>query len=899
MDMAPKKETGNQRTPANDTWKPFLSAKTSPPELPAWTVARPRIDRCIGKGVQRGTVTVVSGPPGAGKTVALAQWLANSRWPGPVAWLALDEYDDTADHFWRHLVAALTQAGIPLPADDFASGPDGPLLIASALAAQQPPAVLVLDNLHLLRAPRLVGGLSYLLRHVRPGLRVVVGTRSDQPLPLQQYLLTGDLTEIHGSQLAFTGPETRLLLRGHDLGAYRESLQPLVKKTEGWAAGLRFVAIALSGTPGDGTGAAGVEQVIGGYLTSEALDAQPPGIRDFLLRTSVPEQVTPDLARVLTDHVNSAAILSDLVRANLFIQPLDAGWYRYHELFRTTLRARLRDENPGLLDELLRLTAEWCRRHGQLAAAVRYAASAGDGRLAARLMVDELAVSRLIDPDRGQSLAHGLEDIPAPSVPAGPQEHVSAAALALVHRDYAAAASWLARADEALRRVTLDREISSRLAAAVIRFDLARYHGDLDTLYEAAAERETVLSRLPADKLADHPELPVQALSSRGYAALCLGHLAEAERVLAEAVALQIPETAAAEQAECVGRLALTEALCGRFGRAAELADRAETGSQPGESDALGEPPLNAAADIALAWVHLERYELASARVSLKRVEASLRARHDRTAAAVASLVAARLHLAEGRHAGAVGMLANARQGWSPPNWLDQRLILALARAEAMAGHPGAALDAVGQCGELPGLDAATERAYAWAAAGNVRAAQRELRHVFEITTAEPARALDRAMLDALLIDARIHYAADEHAAGRVSLARALRIARGEEVRLPFEMEHSWMFPVLRTDAELARGYQALAHADAVGRGSAMLRSLTTGVAEPALVEPLTDREREVLRRVAQLLSTAEIASELYISVNTVKTHLKSVHRKLAVTHRREAVRRARQLKLI
>jgi LuxR family maltose regulon positive regulatory protein len=244
-------------------------------------------------------------------------------------------------------------------------------------------------------------------------------------------------------------------------------------------------------------------------------------------------------------------------------------------------------------------------------------------------------------------------------------------------------------------------------------------------------------------------------------------------------------------------------------------------------------------------------------------------------------------------------MLRGARQDWSPPDWLDQRLVLAEARAEAMAGNPAAARRAVSRCTTMPAVDAAVARAYAWAAAGDLAAARRELGHVFEAAATEPARSVDRVMLDALLLDARIRYATGEHGAGRVSLARALCIARGEDIRLPFDMEHSWLFPVLRADPELARGYQSLSQPDGAAERAHGAGPLAATMAEPALIEPLTEREQEVLRRVAQLMSTEEIANELYISVNTVKTHLKSVHRKLAVTHRREAVRRAMQLKLL
>ncbi|WP_300602693.1 LuxR C-terminal-related transcriptional regulator [Trebonia sp.] len=680
----------------------------------------------------------------------------------------------------------------------------------------------------------------------------MAGTRAEQPLPLHRYLLTGDLTEIRAGQLAFTGPETRLLLERHDVAAYREALMPLVTRMEGWVTGLRLVAIALRGDPAAGTAGPGdVDQLIAGYLTSEAYDSQPRATRDVLLRTSVPEQVTPDLARVLADRGagRGMASLPELVRANVFLQPAGGGWYRYHPLFRAVLQARLKEEDPGLLARLLRRTAEWHRQRGQLADAVRYTASAGDGRLAARIVVDELAVSRLLDPDRGQALIQGLADLPAPAGRVQCRDCVTAAALAAARHDRRSAASWLGRADDILRRLPTDAEITSRLAAALVRFGLARCDGDLPGLAAAAAEQGRVLTRLPADVLSSHQELALRPRSSEGEAALWAGRFDDAEQALAQALDLPCPQSAAAVRAGCLGRLALAQALCGRLMRAGELAGKAAQ-ADPGTAccDADTGAPVSVPAGIALALVHLERHELAQVRAELRRVDLGLRACEDRAAGAVASLAAAWLHLAEGRVADAVAMLGCARDGWSP-------------------------------------------------------AARRQLGHVPALTPAEPARAPDRAVLDPLLVEARIGYATGDAVAGRASLARALRIARAEDVRLPFELEHTWLFPVLRADAALARGYRALSQPGPAPPGGALgsISAAMAGpaVAGPAMVEPLTEREQEVLRRVAQLLSTAEIAEELYISVNTVKTHLKSVHRKLAVTHRRKAVRRARQLRLL
>jgi LuxR family transcriptional regulator, maltose regulon positive regulatory protein len=883
--------------------EPLLISKIVPPELPGWTVPRPRIDKCIEKGVRQGAATVVTGPPGAGKTTSLAAWVAGERWPGPVAWLTIDEYDNHPDLFWQYLSAALRQAGVHLASygenTSYDRDPGALLRLASGLAGQFPPAVLVLDDLHLLTHARIAAELSYVLRHSKPGLKVITASRTEPPLPLHKYLLTGDLTEIGGDQLAFTGPEARQLLHNHGVTSYSESLMSLIAKTEGWAAGLRLAAIAQQESAETAGNLGSMRHPVTAYLTNEVIDALPRHARDFVLRTSVLDSVSPDLALALTGQQNAAITLAGLQKDSTFIRSAGGGWYRYHALFGEVLRARLRDENPGMAGNLQRRAAIWFRRRGRLTDAVRYAVRAGDWELAARIVIDDLAVGRLLDPGSGRGLTATLQGILPRESWTQPQPFLVAAAVALARPDCDSSAMWLGRADDLLRGLPVDQQIPSRLAAALIRCDLARCAGDLDALRSGAAEAEAVLGRLPPEVRAQHPELVVQALSNDGSAALWLGHLDDAGKLLAEATALPLPAAVAGEPASCIGSLALTEALDGRLGRAHELAARAITASAAAADDPVREPPPNVPADIALAWVHLERYELAEVHDSLKRAEAGLRMRRDRAAAAAASLVAARLYLAEGRHVAAARMLSRARRDWSPPAWLSRRLALAESHACTMAGDTQAALDAADRCGGDRDLDAAVARAAAWLAAGDLKAASRALHRALGSAEVEQGQSLGTPLLDALLFDARIHYANGDRTAGRRSLARALGIGHGEDVRLPFAMERAWVLPVLRTDADLAESFRALIQPAAADSGQDALQSLVRDLQQPAVIEPLTDREQEVLKRVAQLMSTTEIANELYISVNTVKTHLKSVHRKLAVTHRREAVRRARQLKLI
>jgi LuxR family transcriptional regulator, maltose regulon positive regulatory protein len=882
---------------------PVLISKVTVPELPGWAVARPRIDKLIAAGT-RGPLTSVTGPPGAGKTMSIASWAAASSYPCTLVWITLDDYDNRPRVFWSYVVAALRRAGITVPR--VMPGPtreavDHVFLVrlASVLAAQDPPAVMVLDDLHLLTEPATLDGLTYVLRNARPGLHLVVASRVDPLVPLHRYRLTGELAEIRADDLAFSAEECGLLLAHHGIVMSDAALECLTGRTEGWAAGIRLAALSMQGRsdPEQFVKELDAEDsAITGYLVDEVLSAQPASVRDMLLRTSILDCVSPDLAGELTDDDRAADALPALARANAFVRPVGHGWYRYHSLFAAVLRLKLRIEYRGRLPELYQRAARWYQRNGRLGEAVRCAADSGDWRFAAAMVVDEFAAGQLIEPRGNQSLAETLQRMPRDMTWAQPEPLLVLAATGLAETTVEASLALLAAAESILERLPADDEIPARLAGALIRLALSRRTGDLAAATTAVRRAEVLVERLPEEVHARHPELRVQALAGRGVVELWAGRLDAAATAFQAGVAACAPENVY-ERVGCLGYLALVEVLSGRLTCAVQCAAEAAEAIGHGSGD-LAEH-VNPAASIALASVHLQRGDMQQAHAQLKLAETALRGYPDKLVSTVACMVAAQRSLAADRAAAASEMIRRARQLWSPspPGWLELRLTILEARACASVGDISAAVAAARRAGPQSVPDAAAALAHAWLVSGDHEAARQALDTVAEGSGEVP----QQIGLAGWLVDAWLSYGTGDHARGRRSLEQALRLAKPEQIRLPFAMERTWIRQVLRRDPELAHCYKEQLDPGPVRTAPvpATDGQTVTGQAMPLVIERLSEREREVLTHLSGMLSTAEIATEMYLSVNTVKTHLRSIYRKLSAAHRSEAVRRARQLDLI
>jgi LuxR family maltose regulon positive regulatory protein len=855
---AAKQVVTSSRRPAAPAGDPVLVSKITAPDLPGWVIPRPRISRMIARGARWCPVTVVSGPVGAGKTMALAMWAAAEQ--GPVAWVCLDEYSTRPGVFWSYVVAALRRSGVAVPGvppGAFRGRPAENLFLlrlAAALATQDPPVTLVLDDLHLITEPKILNALDFLVRSVGSSLRLVASARADPLLPVHRYRLTGKLADIQGGDLAFSTDEARLLLAQHGCTLSPESLDCLMRQTEGWAAGLRLAAISMAAHTDPDRFVNELlteDSALTSYLAEEVLNTQPPEVRDLLLSTSILEHVNADVAGVLAASGQAGRILVDLAHANAFVQPIGHGWYRYHTLFAEMLRLTLRLECPDRIAALHRQAARWYERNGRLADAVRHAAKAGDWQLAASMVVDGLAIGEIIEPAESPSLADEFAGMPPGERWPEPQPYLLSAAVALSAGRPGPAAA-LDAAEKILDRLPADQEATARLAASMIRLAAARRDGDLTAAAGAVTSAEAWIGKVSGGRPAQHAGIRAQVLSARGAVEFWSGRLDEAVGILDSGLAASALPGAEHSRAACLGHLALAAALRGRLGRAAKLADQATACTNDGQHPS----PVALAA---LAWVDLERHEQRQVRRRLRQVDAALAVSPDRLIGAIACLIAAYSALAEGRGDVAVQYVARARSGWDVPAWLGQELSLAESRA---SGAPGQARDAL----ILAAHDGVPER----------------------------------VRLQACLADARLSYHRGDHARGRRSLGRALRLAEPERLRLPFALERGWIGPVLRRDPGLAQTYRHLLPSALHGNQPPAPPDTTApGMATAAAVEPLTEREREVLRHVSGMLTTAEIASELYISTNTVKSHIKNICHKLAATHRGEAVRRARQLQLI
>ena len=895
-----KQMVTSARRAAASVSDPILASKITVPGVPGLALQRARISELLARGTRQSPLTIVTGPPGAGKTMALALWAAAE--PRAVAWVSLDRYDNRPEAFWSYVVAALRRSGIVMPeapsAGPVEQGTDHVFLLrlVSALAAQDPAVILVLDDFHVLTEPEVLKGLDFLMRNVGSGLRVVVSSRTDPPLRLHRYRLAGELVEIRASDLAFNLAEAGLLMAQYRGTISGDSLECLMRRTEGWAAGLRLAAISIDSHPDPDQFVKELiteDSALTGYLVDEVLQNQPPEVQEVLLSTSILEQVSAEAAGELVGSEQAAGILPALARGNTFIQPMGSGQYRYHPLFGEVLRLKLRLKYPERMPDLHRRAARLYERNGSLIDAVRHAVKAGDWQLAASMVVGGLAITEITQPPGSPSLAREFLGMPDSEAWKEPEPYLVSAAAALAAGERDACVTALTSAEGILERLPAEQEIAGRLAAAMLRLAASRHAGDLPVAAAAADRAEVLIKQVPGELLARHPGVRAHVLAGRGVVDLWSGHLGEAVGALGSGVAAATASGAEYEQAECLGYLALVEALRGGLSRAAELAARAAGAVTARERHSLVKRS-NPAGTVAMAWVHLERNELREARSLLKQADAALGTSPDKLIGAVAWLVAAYVGLIETRAQATAQCVMKARSGWSVPDWLDQKLSEVESRACLTAGDVRAALAAAGSGDCDSSLEAAVMHARACAAAGDIGDARRALAPAL----AAQSRAPEQVRVDALLVDAQLSYSSGDSARGARSLACALRLAGREQLRLPFVIEREWIRRALARDPELARSHQRLM-APTLRRNQVPAPRNAPDQAEILLVQPLTEREREVLRHVSEMLNTAEVASEMYISINTVKTHLKSIYRKLAATHRREAVRRAQQLELI
>ncbi|QOV36711.1 tetratricopeptide repeat protein [Streptomyces ferrugineus] len=857
---------------------PFLRTRFALPARPATFLRRERLVEHLDQALLT-PLTMVNGAAGAGKTLLVADWAAGLR--QPVAWLTLDPAIQGPGMFWAHLLQALRTQGVPV-ADDIDGPADGSRMrhtltrLAARLGSGDRSVIVVLDEYDRVGAPEISRQLEFVLHHAGPGLRLVIVTRNEPLLPLHRYRAAGAMTEIRNAELAFTPEETVALLELHGLRLPVHAANALVERTGGWAAGLRLCALAARRCPDPEAYLKEFEaghSTVADFLLAEVLDRQPPPTQCLLLRVSVLERFCVGLVNELTGRTDAQSILAGLHRENAFVEDLGHTWYRLHPLFREILRAHLRERGADLEPELHLRAARWLGRSGLLPEMLAHGAAAGEWDFTARALVDDLAIGQLFTGLRSDDLTELFSGMGPEAT--SPAADLVRAARELSRCDLDHAPAHLRRAEDELT-ADASGSAAARLSCALLKALAARLTGSPGRAEQAVRTARELEREVPAPLLEKHPELSALLLTHLGSTRLWAGRFDEARDALTTVADGTAGAATALAREEALEHLALLDHLDGWPTRAERKAVAARTQT---ERFGLPETSVPELGRLVLAAVAVDRHELAEAEAFLDGTDGS--APRDPVTAAARSLATARLLLARGRARAALAATEPAVTADVASPWERCHAALVASAAHLAEGRPDEAarvLEPV--AGEQPVCAVGAARAHL--AAGDPDTALKLLDALGAEADTGPA-----VLVRATLLRARAAHEAGDLAATRRLLARSLTDARRERLRLPFLEAGAWLGPHLT--GEPLRGLAA----------GWLLPGATSEEPAPLLVEHLSGREHDVLERLAQLMSTEDIAADLYVSVNTVKTHLKSVYRKLAVNRRGDAVRRARELHLL
>lgn len=860
-----------------------------------------------------GHVVLVCAPAGSGKTVLLRSWVEAQGFGARVAWVSVGRRERDAQRFWLSVVDELAAAaGESGPVQRVSATPafDGAAVVEqllSELDALKEPVVLVIDDLHELDSADALSWLERFLARVPRELRMVLATREDPRLGLHRLRLTGQLTELRGPDLRFSLEETRQVLEASGIGLSEAAVASLHDRCEGWAAGLRLAALSLAGHPDPERFVAefsGSERTVAGYLLAEVLERQPSEVRDLLLRTSVLERVSGPLADALTGGSGSQAILQELEDANAFVSSLDAGrsWFRYHALFADLLRLELRRTHPAIVGSLHRAAAPWFEEHGYAVEAIRHAQAAKDWPRAARVLADNYV--DLVFDGRKATLRALLAAFPGDAPEADAELALAVTTARLYDGLLDESAAHIVLAERLAATVPDERRRLFDLGLVSARLWLACQRGDIDTAQQAMQSFETQsFEAQSADMLARINDLRASAMMNLGVAELWSLRLADARRDLEEA----------AELARRIGRPYLEIGCLGHLALAAVVSDfPADAGlvlsekavaiaeAHGWQNQRIVAPAVLAGAG-ALAW--LGRFD--EAERWLDRVVPAPAGVEELEADPVVHYARAFVPLARGRFEEALAEFRAA-----------ERMLPRLARAHAL---PAEVRGWIPTTQALLGDTAAARAALAALdAEGRNRAGMRIAAATLALGESRPQDAVDvvapmiedvadrapdgapqvlnmrRATVHALLLDAVARDQLGDPHTAEASIERALELTERDGTILQFTL-----VPV--RDLLERHPRARTAHATLLSTILDVLDgSSREGVGDTtALRDELSDAELRVLRYLPSNLKAPEIAAELFVSANTVRTHLRHIYTKLDAHSRSAAVSRARELGLL
>ena len=877
-------------------------AAVTPSRDPDTIIARPRLLEQLERA---GRVTVVSAPAGSGKTSLLRSWIREAGLESTAAWLPLGRAERDPQRFWVSVRNAVrqTEPGSALVSEAMAAPDlDGWTFVEGLigdLARLEDRLWLVIDDLDELEATATLRQLELLLANAPEALRFALSTRRDLPLGLHRIRLEGELSELRGADLRFSLDEARELFDAVEVPISESALAVLVDRTEGWAAGLRLAAISLAQHPDPErfvTEFSGSERTVAEYLLAEVMERLPTEVRELLLRTSVLDRVSGPLADHLTGGSGSERILQELEDANAFVTSLDARrtWFRYHHLFADLLRLELRSVAPESVGPLHRTAAQWFEQEGYIVDAIQHAQAARDWPLASRLLAEK-SLDLVFDGCVSQ-VDELLAAFPGDVASADGELALVFATARLLDGDHEESAAYVELAQR-LPTVAVPEERRHRfdLVLSELRLVLARWRGDVETALEALPLVEAALVAQPAGERSLSDAFRAVALLNVGVAELWSSRVDDARRDLEEALTLARRARRPWLEISCLGHLGIVRPWTGLSCSAGlELSEEA---ARIADDHGLSEDPVTVTAAATGAMASLRLARLDEAGRWLERADQALNPDGEPATELIVHHARGVLHLAQGRFDEALAALRAAQR--MQTMLVNEHPLSVAARARL--------LQTLARIGELDAARASLaeisdqERGTATMriAAAAIHLAESEPEQALSVLAPViegVAPAVDRsyAGTEAQLLDAVAREQLGDTYAAETSLERALELAEPEGILLPFILT-----PVRDLLERLPR--HRTAHA-------ALRRTIVdvlAGDSPPSyadaspLLDELSEAELRVVRYLPSNLRAPEIAAELFVSTNTIRTHLRHIYAKLGAHGRAEAVDRARQLGLL